>query len=167
MLKVDAQGQDRVMSRFAKIVTLSLLVGVGATAVAFRGPAPADGAESPPGALAATDLDRQRFDVSYLSSDVMGVYAVRPAAIFRIPGLKSHLEMLGAAIAKELPYGLPKLESIEQATIEFKLLPRDQSKKRPGRIVTGDWMVRTVEDFDWKTPITDLVKQGKDAGKTR
>ena len=31
--------------------------------------------------------------------------------------------------------------------------------------MTGDWTVRTVNDFDWKTPITMLVKQGKTAGK--
>jgi hypothetical protein len=165
MLKENAQGRDRAMSRMAKIITMSLLVGVGACAVALRGVAPADGAETPPGVAVATDLNRQRFDVSYLPPDVMGVYAVRPAAILQLPGLKSHFEMINAAIVKEFPFGLPKLESIEQATIEFKLLPRDPSKKRPGRIMTGDWTVRTVKDFYWKTPITMLVKAGKTPGK--
>jgi hypothetical protein len=165
MLKENARGQDRSLSTVAKVVTMTLLIAVGACSVAVRGLAPAQGAETPPGAMATTELNRQPFDVSYLSPDVTGVYAVRPAAIFRIPGLKRHFEMLGAAIAKGLPFGLPKLESIEQATVEFKLLPRDPSKKQPGRFVTGDWMVRTVTDFDWKAPIKMLVKAGKASGE--
>ena len=93
------------------------------------------------------------------------MYAVRPAAIFRLPGLKQPFEMLGRAISNELPVGLPKLESIEQAMVEFKLLPRDPEKKLPGRIMTGDWTVRTVKDFDWKPPIKMLVKVGKTPGR--
>jgi beta-lactamase regulating signal transducer with metallopeptidase domain len=165
MLKENARGQDRSLSTVAKVVTMTLLIAVGACSVAVRGLAPARGAETPPGATATTELSRQPFDVSYLSPDVMGVYAVRPAAIFRIPGLKRQFETIGAAIAKELPFGLPKLESIEQATVEFKLLSRDLDKKVPGRIVTGDWMVRTVKDFDWKTSIKMLVKDGETPGE--
>ena len=59
-------------------------------------------------------------------------------------------------ISKEI--GLPELESIEQAVIEFKLLPRDRSKNQPGRIMTGDWVVRTTKDFAWISSIKMIMK---------
>ena len=163
MLQRNASGQDLSLSTVRRrVVATAILVGAaGIVALAFRGLAPANAAEELTEGGVKTDSNITRFDLSYLSNDAMGVYAIRPAAIFRIPGLKRQFEIIGAEIAKALPFGMPKLESIEQATVEFTVLPRDRSKKQPGRIMTGDWTVRTVNDFDWKPSIKLLVKEGK------
>jgi hypothetical protein len=163
MLKGNVQVTDRCLSTSVRIVTTMLLLLVGTVVVAYRGPAAARGVETPPAAGSTKEPNRLPFELSFISPSAMGVWAVRPAAIARIPGLKSAVESMNNQIGKAI--GLPRLEAIDQAVVEFKLLARDQSKKIPGRIATGDWMVRTVKDFDWKTPIEKLVKADKKAGK--
>jgi beta-lactamase regulating signal transducer with metallopeptidase domain len=158
MLRERLQGHDRSLSVATRVVVVALLTGVGASAVAFRGVSPARAAGTPAVTAATTESISQRFDLSYISPDAVGVCAIRPAAISRIPGLKSHFDKLTAQMAKAEAIGLPKLEMIEQAAIEFSVLPRDRSKKMPGRLLTGDWMVRSVEDFDWKSLATVLLK---------
>jgi len=161
MLREDRK--DRTLSGVARVVTAIVLLAVGIAAVTFRGVAPARAAETPPEAATRTESKVERFDFSYMSPEVKGVYALRPAAIARVPGMRRYIAALGAVISKEI--GLPELESIEQAVIEFKLLPRDRSKNQPGRIVTGDWVVRTVKDFAWKSPIKMIMKADKTPGE--
>jgi hypothetical protein len=165
MLKEKVQAQDRSVPTAMRVVTLAVLVVVGIATIAFRGLAPAKAAETPAAAAPRAKSNGERFDLSFMSPNAMGVYAVRPAAISRIPGLKSYVDSISAVIDKDLAIGLPKLDLIEQATIEFKLFPRDPIRKQPGRIATGDWMVRTVTDFDWISPIKKLVRAGKTPGE--
>ena len=167
MLRERLQGNDRSLSMPTRVLVVTLLTAVGTAAVAFRGVAPARAAGTAVFAAAATGPVGRRFDLSYMPPDAMGVWAIRPAAISRLPGLKSHFDKLTADLAKAAPFALPKLESIEQATVEFSVSPRDRSKKEPGRLSTGDWMVRSVEDFDWKALITAVLKTlGRQTGKT-
>ena len=163
MLKENSPGRNRTLSAAMRVVTLTLLLAIGAGAVAFRGLAPARAAEVRPAATETKETSVQRFDISYLPSDAVGVYAIRPAAIARVPGLKPYVDKISSAISKEL--GLPALEAIEQATIEFKLLPRDPSKKKPGRFLTGNWVARPAQDFDWKPTINKMVQILKRPGK--
>jgi BlaR1 peptidase M56 len=159
MLREKLQGHDRSLSAAVRVVVVIFLIAIGTAAVAFRGISPARAAEPPEATGAATKSIAGQFDLSYMAPDVVGVWAMRPAAISRIPGLKSHFDKLNADIAKLDPNGLLKIESIEQAVVEFRVTPRDRSKKQVGRLITGDWMVRSVEDLDWKAPITMLVKK--------
>ena len=146
MLKETRHRHDRSPSRATRVVAIALLVAVGMATAAFRGLAPARGAETSNVAAAASESIAQRFDLSYMSPDAVGVWAMRPAAISRLPGLKPHFDRLTNEIAQALPNGLlPNLESIEQVIVEFSVSPRDRSKKIPGRLATGDWMVRSVE----------------------
>ena len=160
MLKENVQGPDRSFVEVnahrhdGDAARRSAMV-----VVAFRGPAPAQGVGN-----TACRPDRQmnrngnRFDLSFMSPSPWEFtrFGLRPSAD---SGSQVASSIRSATRSrKELPIGLPRLESIDQAAVEFKLLPRDQSKKLPGRIMTGDWMVRTVKDFDWKAAIKKLVK---------
>lgn len=165
MLKENVQEPDRCLSRSMRIFTTAMLLAVAMVVVAYRGPATAQGVETPPAAPSTNEPERQSFDLSFMSPSAIGVYAARPAAIARIPGLKSVVDSISDQIGKALPIGLPRLEAIDQAAVEFKLLPRDQSKKLPGRFVTGEWMVRTIKDFGWKAVIEKLVKAEDQAGE--
>jgi beta-lactamase regulating signal transducer with metallopeptidase domain len=158
MLRQKLQRQDRSLSGGSRVVLVIILIAAGVAAVGFRGVAPVRAGQTFIVTTAATESTGQRFDLSYISPDAVGVWAIRPAAIYRLPGVKSQFDRLNAELAKAQPQGLPRLESIEQAAVEFSVLPRDPSKKLPGRLVTGDWTVRSIEDFDWKDLMTRVLK---------
>jgi beta-lactamase regulating signal transducer with metallopeptidase domain len=157
MLKEQSPAQDPSMPAAIRVVTLAILIAVGMAAAAFRGSTPTRAAETPPNTASTSPTDARGFDLAYLPPNPAGVLAIRPAALARVPGLKSHFDSLSVALAQKVP-GLPKFESIEQASIEFSVRPIDRSKKQPGRLVESDWMIRSVEDFDWKTLVKKLVK---------
>ena len=149
-----------------RVVTMAILVAVGAAAVTFRGLAPRELRKR------RRLLRRQRNRPG--SHSICRTFHPAPWEWSRsglqpfrgLPGMKSHFDKLSAELAEKLPIGLlPKLESIEQAAFEFKVSPRDRSKNIQGRIGTGDWMIRSVENFDWKVPIKMLVKPGKTPGE--
>ena len=89
MLREDSK--DRTLSKAARIVTAMLLVGVGMAAVTFRGLAPARAAETPPAAAIGTESKEKPFDFSYMSPEMKSVYALRPAAIARVPGMRRYI----------------------------------------------------------------------------
>ena len=156
--------KDRTFSRCARVATAILLLAVAIAGVTFRGVATAEAAVTPAeAATTRTEAKAAPFDFSYLSPEMKAVYAVRPGAIARVPGVRRYIAALGTVISKEI--GLPELESIEQAVIEIKLLPRDRGKNQPGRLMTGDWVVRTAKDVDWKSSIEQMMKAGKSPGK--
>ncbi len=157
MLKEQSPTPDRSMPAAMRFVTVATLVVVGLAAAAFRGSTPTRGAESPPATAATTQPNTEGFDLSYLPRDAVGVLAIRPQALDRVPGLNTYFEALRAVLAEKIT-GLPKFESIEQASIEFSVSARDRSKNQPGRLLDGDWMIRSVEDFDWKTLVKKVVK---------
>ena len=161
MLREDRK--DRTLSKAARIFTAMLLLGVGMAAVTFRGLAPREPQKHRHQPRSEPNRKRSHSTFRTCRRKCKGVYAIRPAAIARVPGMRRYIAALGAMISKEL--GLPELESIEQAMIEFKLLPRDRSKKQPGRLVTGDWVVRTVKDFAWKSPIKMIMNADKTPGE--
>ena len=43
--------------------------------------------------------------------------------------------------------------------IEYSVRPRDTAKKQMGRIMQGTCMLRTVEDFDWKTAMKAIFQR--------
>jgi hypothetical protein len=144
------------------------LVAIGLGAAALRSPSLIRGAEAPPGThknapntvtSVARTSNEESFDLSYLPSKAIGFVVFRPAAIFRHPASKPQLHWLNGLIVKEFPVGMPKIETIEQAAFEFSVRPRDRSKKQQGRIMMGACMLRTVEDFDWKTAMKALFKR--------
>ena len=147
------------MSVATRVVTMTLLVAAGIGRRGVSGLSPAKAAETPaPPLRPQPESNGQRFDLSYLSPDAMGVYAVRPAAIFRIPGLKPHFDNDRHRDRQRASVRAAQARIDRAGHGRIQLASQRQSKKRPGRIVTGDWMVRTVKDFDWKPPIKMLVK---------
>ena len=159
MLKEKDQGRDRSFSVATRVVIVTLLAAAGTAAVAFRGVSPARAEGIRAASPAATEIEGRRFDLSYMWPDAVGIWAMRPAAISRIPGMKPYLDKLDAEFAKAGLNASVKVETIEQAVVEFRVEARDQSKKKPGVLITGDWLIRSVEDFDWKAVITTLVKK--------
>jgi hypothetical protein len=156
------------MPAMAKIACIGVLMIVGLGAAALRDPSPIQGDHASPttdnsSSNSATGSpntsNMQPFDLSYLPPKAVGFQVFRPAAIAKIPACKPQLEKLNAMLAKEFPAGMPKIESIEQMTIEFSIRPRDSSKKQPGRVMSGACMVRTVDSFDWMTAIKTFTKR--------
>jgi hypothetical protein len=168
VLKERVPMKDTSLPATARAITIALLVAIGLGAAALRSPSPVRGAEAPPGTdknapntvtSVANTSNEESFDLSYLRSKAIGFVVFRPAAIFRLPASKPQLHWLNGLIVKEFPVGMPKIESIEQAAFEFSVRPRDRSKKQQGRIMMGACMLRTVEDFDWKTAMKALFKR--------
>ena len=134
----------------------------------LRGPTKIQAAEVPPAGREndpgpssdiATASNARPLDLSWLPPKSAGFIAFKPAAIAAIPACKPQLVKLNDLIRDELGAGMPRIESIEQAAFEVSILPRDRSKKRLGRIMTGAWMMRTVEEFDWKPAIKAFFKK--------
>ena len=106
---------------------------------------------------------RQAFDLSCLAGHDMGFVAARPAAIFRIPGMKHYAEMINTEVAGFLKTQKMRhlnfdITSIDQAVIGFNIKPRDRKKGVPGRIVTGAFVLRSVRDCDWLPLAKSLVR---------
>jgi hypothetical protein len=168
VLKEQFPANDGTMPAPARAITILLLIAIGVGAAALRSPSAIHGAEAPPGSnkdipsptpVVPNTPYAQPLDLSYLPSTAVGFVAFRPAAIGQNPACRSKFEKLNAMLATELPAGMPKIESIEQATIEFRVLPRDKSKNQQGRLITGALMLRTVDDFDWLSAAKAVLKK--------
>ena len=168
VLKEQLPIKDDAMPLTSRGITIALLVAIGLGAAALRIPSPIHGAETPPGAgknaanlsaAMSTTSNTPTFDLTYLPSTAVGFVAIRPAAMSRLPACKPQLDKINALIVKEFPVGMPKIESIDQATIEVSIRPRDKSKNQLGRFMMGVVMLRTVDDFDWKTAIKSVYQK--------
>ena len=145
MLKEQSQANDGPMPFSGRAVTIALLaaVGLGAAVLAVRlrcrrrDAFPPDKNSSKNAAAAKTTLHTIGFDLSYIPTNANGFAAVRPAAIFENAETRPLLDKLNAEIAKHIPTGVPKLESIEQATVGPFFQPQDLKKGRHG----GSWQV--------------------------
>jgi hypothetical protein len=168
VLKEQHPMKDGSLPLATRGITIAVLVAIGLGAAAVRIPSPILGAETPPGAekdaskpLAATAIKPAAglFDLSYVPSNQVGFVAVRPAALARLPASKPQIDKINAFVAEHFPVGMPRIEAIDQATIEVSIRPRDKSKNPYGRIMYGVTMLRTVDDFDWKTAIKTFYKK--------
>jgi beta-lactamase regulating signal transducer with metallopeptidase domain len=168
VLKQNNSTNDGPMPTAARVVTIALLASIGLGAAALRGLSPIQGAEASQGAdksvpnpavVVSKTSKSQSFDLTYLPPKALGFVVFRPAAIAQLPACRPDFDRLNGLLAKELFSGMPKIEAIEQAAFEFSVRPRDKSKNQPGRIMTGTWMLRTVDDFDWKTAMKALFKR--------
>jgi BlaR1 peptidase M56 len=168
VLKEQLPMKDGAMPAMGRSLTIALLVAIGLGAAALRIPSPIHGAETPPGtgknaanlsAAMSTTSNTPTFDLTYLPSTAVGFVAIRPAAMSRLPACKPQLDKINAFVAKHFPIAMPKIETVDQATIEVSIRPRDKSKNPYGRIMFGVAMLRTIDDFDWKTAIKSFYKQ--------
>ncbi len=168
VLKEQLPTKDGAMPVMGRSVTIALLVAIGLGAAGLRIPSPIHGAETPPGtgkntanlsAATSTTSNTLSFDLTYLPKTAVGFVAVRPAAMSRLPACKPQLDKINAFVAKHFPVGMPKIETVDQATIEVSIRPRDKSKNPYGRIMFGVAMLRTIDDFDWKTAIKSFYKK--------
>jgi hypothetical protein len=168
VLKEQLPIKDDAMPLTSRGITIALLFAIGLGAAALRIPSPIHGAETPPGTgkyavnpslATSTTANTRSFDLSYLPSEAVGFVAVRPAAMAQFPASRPQLDKINAFVAEHFPFGIPKIEAIDQATIEVSIRPRDKSKNQLGRIITGVVMLRTVNDFDWKTAIKSVYQK--------
>jgi beta-lactamase regulating signal transducer with metallopeptidase domain len=177
VLNEKATAKDGSLSTTARAVTIASLLAVGIVAAALRGPSSTQGAEPPQGTAndiakpvvrSAPNTSAKPFDLSYIPTKplgfnaesfvVQGFVAVRPAATFQLPGVKPYLDALNATIDKVLPKSKLRAEMIEQATVGFSVQSRDRRAGKPGRIMFGGFMVRTVDDFDWKSATKEIIR---------
>jgi len=172
VLKEQVPTNDRSLPATLRAITIALLVVVGLGAVALRGPAPSLAGETPPetgkdvakpAAEASASSNAKAFDLSYIPPRASGFAAIRPAAIFQRPGMKPHLAVLDALIAKAFPIGIPKLESIEQATVGVFVQRKRPQTGEPVFMMGFCFMVRSVDDFDWKSLINACLKTARKA----
>jgi len=176
MLKAIMPQKNLSVSPIGRAITIAMLCAVGLAAASLRGPTASladekplasETAKSPLAASAKTTnadvATSAPFDLSLLPGHDMAFLAARPAAIFRIPGMRRYAEMLDAEIA-----GLLKrnggagvgfnVESIEQAVIGLNILPRDPKNKQPGRIMTGAVVLKSVHERDWLPLVKSVLK---------
>jgi hypothetical protein len=168
VLKEKCPAKDGSLSTTARAITIASLLAVGIVATVLRGPSASQGAEPPPSSVkdvskpfvgSAPNSNTKPFDVSFIPAKAQGFLAIRPATIFQLSGMKRHFETVDALIAKELPDVKLRIESIEQATLGLSVQPRDQKTGQPGRFMIGAGMVRTVEDFDWKSVLQVIARR--------
>jgi hypothetical protein len=176
VLKAKMPEQNLSLPPFGRAIAIAVLGAAGLSVVCLRGPAPSNAGEknaapgkasvaSPNPASKANSASTATtpFDFSYFPGHDMGFLAVRPAAMFRIPGMKRYAEMLNAEIARALKSKGDAdvsfdVESIEQAVIGLNMTPRDKKKGEPGRLMTGTFVLRSVRDRDWLPLVKVLLK---------
>jgi beta-lactamase regulating signal transducer with metallopeptidase domain len=164
MLKNESLARDGSLTLCGRAITIAVLVAMSLVAVGLRSPSLVEAGEMPPvtekqATGAATPSETRAFDLSYIPTKTTGFGAVRPAAIFARADMKEMFAVLNATIAKAIPSGMPRLELIEQATVGITVTPRDRTKGRPGTFMLDGLMVRSVDDFDWKSLVHTLVKR--------
>ena len=109
------------------------------------------------------DSRPEPFDLSYLTESAQGFAAIRPAALFRRPGMarfgalfnaESHKGLLPLAMQlgiklAEAEKGPLRVEMIEQASCSIQVETMDVKEGPKHRIITHTLMARTIEPFDW------------------
>ncbi len=99
------------------------------------------------------------FDLSYLSDDVIGVVAFRPAELFAQPGMKAYADIVNKSHAEMLKYmGVGQwgtdvlgVEHLDQVVAKvMHTFDEKQPEGRRNSILTGITLVRMAKDFDWR-----------------
>jgi len=173
MLQDPTTTLDRPWSRPRRLLaTLGLLV-LAVTAARLRGPAWAGEEENRPGTLAEARDSRgpdpsatappAPFDLRFVSSDMPGVLAIRPAAAFRhrelagaarlideeVLGLCAQLLHVDRSRPERLQLGIENIESMV-ASLNFDNGGKDEHGAKMHRIMVGAPVtVRTTSPFDW------------------
>jgi BlaR1 peptidase M56 len=164
MLKDKSAANDGSITLSGRAITIAVLGAVSLVAVGLRAPSVVRAADTPsaaerkPSGAAARSV-QSVFDLSYVPTKTTGFVAVRPAALFQRADMKELFGALNAMIAKFVPIDVPRLESIDQATVGMEMKPPDRTKGRPGTFMLGGLMVRSVDDFDWKSLVRTLLKR--------
>jgi beta-lactamase regulating signal transducer with metallopeptidase domain len=157
MLRTRDGSRQLALSRLARAAMVGVLVAAAVGLSALRSPAQKNERKETAQAEAAP------FDISYLPADSMGAVALRPAALFRRPGLKKTAAKFNDGIANlfkdlKLSAGVDLgVEDVEQ--VVFKLEFKTDPKLKDGKtsMLLGAAMVRTTKPFDWKKQVCALV----------
>jgi beta-lactamase regulating signal transducer with metallopeptidase domain len=161
MLRVTDDG--RPLGRAKQWTLTAVVVAAALAASAVRGPA-----QSPAESTAKPATEAPPFDLTALPANVKGVFAVRPAALAAIPGMKPVIENLSRSLKAalndlELAPGIElPLEQIEQAVFTLDVSEiSDADRKRNGNearhsLTAGVSLIRMTHDFDWAAKIRKL-----------
>jgi beta-lactamase regulating signal transducer with metallopeptidase domain len=155
---------EKPLGRLARTALIGLVVAIGATISAVRGPA------QPP-TTAAPTTPLPPFDVGYLPEKCDAFVAIRPGLLFGRPEMKPILDayskMVHAAFAAIglQPGTVIPFEAIEQVIgpLELKTMTEEEVKRMPNgerhSIQAGLLLVRMNRDFDWAAIIRSLPKR--------
>jgi hypothetical protein len=166
MLKEEGHRKNQPLPWTARASTIVVLAALGIAVALVRGPrtsraddAPARSMQNPvtsstPSSPAAS---AKEFDLSFVPESAKGLVAIHPSAIFGVEGMKPYAAKINAMLRQEFGDNLPPLESIEQATFEIRVLPRDKAKNQQGRMQTGDGMLRTRDGSDWPSAVKRIA----------
>ncbi len=165
MLRRQARSNDSSLPALGRAVTIAVLGAVGLGVASLRGPAPSLADDKPGEAgngatrrsvpkTESTLANAKAFDLSDFPGHDMGFVMIRPAEVFRIPGLKQYGDRVNAAIADELKTlhveGVEiDVRSIEQVAVGLNVRARNRKKGQRGQIMTGAFALRSVHDRDW------------------
>lgn len=157
MAMLNIHNGGRTGTRAIRWVTLGLLVAIGFTASALRGPAQAPSPPAEPAKLPA-------FDLGYLPEKCDGFVAIRPGLLLGRPEMKpvvaQYTKLVDAAFRQYgISAGAIPFDAIEQIVgpIEFKRDP-NAPKGQQNSISMGIQYVRMTRDFDWSAIARSLPK---------
>jgi beta-lactamase regulating signal transducer with metallopeptidase domain len=120
---------------------------------AFGGP----GQEPQPGG------DRDPVDLSYLPPESKGVWAIRPAALFRRPETTKYAAVFDSFFAmgfKEAGMNVkPDLSvaDIDSMAGQMIIQTNSSQKEHPSSLITSLHLIRAIKDFDWKKQIDKIM----------
>lgn len=160
MLNLDNRGRTR--TRGLCWAMPGLLVAIGFSASALRGPAQSPSPPAEPAKLPA-------FDLGYLPENCDGFVAIRPSVLLGRPEMKPVVDrwskMLHAAFDQMgLSGAAIPFDAIEQAIgpVELKTLSEEDRKKMTNgerhSLLMGILYVRMNRDFDWAAVLRGLSK---------
>jgi beta-lactamase regulating signal transducer with metallopeptidase domain len=151
-------------------LSVTAVVGVALAVSFLRGPAqatpPNEAKPQPDAGLVGKALARQPFDCRYLEGDIIGVIAMRPAAILSYPSMKPHAKAVNFAVQRVFmeaglsEFGLLGLDvaDIEQVVAGVHGLTNPKAPKgQHHAILVGQPMIRVVKPMDWAQMLTSRL----------
>jgi beta-lactamase regulating signal transducer with metallopeptidase domain len=156
-------GESRAMNWPARGTIIGLLAGAALLASSLGSPA------TPPASDAGT-ANVEPFDLGYLASKSMGFVAVRPALLFKEPGMDvaSRKIDVGFGILKNLGISRPaalRPENIDQIVTDVSFGSQGTGKPGSRSLQFGgsSFMIRLNQDFDWLAFFKKLDKEIQNA----
>jgi hypothetical protein len=156
MLRIEERAGN---SAWPRAVAVALLGAVALLASALRGPARAGDDERPP----VKEATRAAFVCPPWTHGALGIYGIRPAALFADPALKKYAGLANQALAEVLKEmgasgTFPAIEDVEQVCgIVTHHYEENAKEGQRNALLLSLQVIRTTHDHDWKAFINALV----------
>jgi beta-lactamase regulating signal transducer with metallopeptidase domain len=110
-----------------------------------------------------SEASRNAFDLSYLSPEAKGVWAIRPATILNRPEMKKHLGLIDGYIRMGIRL-IQANAALDLSAADIDLLAgqmtistNPKEKEHPSALMHSLTVVRAVKDFDWKKQVDKIL----------